>query len=62
MSAKPALADAATPPEPAFVSRQVSEARRYYLDLKPSRKAALTVVCGGVETTAPDYRVERRTF
>lgn len=48
--------------EPAFVSQQVSESRRYYLDLDPSRQAALTVVCGGVERMRPDYLVERRDF
>ena len=35
--------------EPAFISDQVSQARRYYLNLKPSDDASLTVVCGGVE-------------
>lgn len=42
-----------TPPkpqeEPAFVSRQVSEARRYYLDLDPGKEAGIAVVCGGYE-------------
>lgn len=48
--------------EPAFVSRQVSEARRYYLDLNPPRSAALAVVCGGREHMRPDYLVERPGF
>lgn len=52
------------PPEvrPSFVSQQVTEARRYYLDLKPKSTAEVTVVCGGCERVQPDYLVERRTF
>ncbi len=49
-------------PEPSFVSHQVSEARRWYLDLTPPRNAALTVVCGGYERMRPDYLVARRGF
>lgn len=48
--------------EPAFVSRQVSEARRYYLNLAPARHDDLVVVCGGVERMRPDYCVNRSTF
>src|ERR1043165_245900 len=48
--------------EPAFVSRQVSEARRYYLDLNPGKDAGITVVCGGGERMRPDYVVERSGF
>lgn len=47
---------------PSFVSRQVTEARRFYLDLNPSAGHALTVVCGGWESCAPDFRVERADF
>ncbi len=49
-------------PLPAFVSRQVTAARRFYLNLRPRTARELTVVCGGVETCAPDYVVERRDF
>ncbi len=48
--------------EPSFVSSQVSEARRYYLDLNPPKKAALAVVCGGRERMRHDYLVERTGF
>jgi AraC-like DNA-binding protein len=48
--------------EPAFVSQQVAESRRYYLNLKPSPRAALSVVCGGVERMRPEYVVERQGF
>ena len=48
------------PPE--FFSPQVSEARRFYLDLSPSKKSALAVVCGGSERCLPDYRIQRTSF
>jgi len=49
------------PPEPpAFVSHQVSEAKRFYLDLNPPASSLLSVVCGGWERCAPDYRIARR--
>ncbi|HEY5344938.1 MAG TPA: AraC family transcriptional regulator [Verrucomicrobiae bacterium] len=47
---------------PDFFSTQVSQARRFYLNLKPSAKARLTVVCGGVEHCDADYAISRRTF
>jgi len=47
---------------PDFFSPQVSSARRFYLDLNPPRRAALTVVCGGVEQCAPDYQIQRASF
>lgn len=54
----------ATPAEtgPDFFSTQVSHARRFYLNLKPSPKARLAVVCGGVERCASDYAIRRATF
>ena len=48
--------------EPYFVSHQVSESRRYYLDLKPQHRSGLTVVCGGVERMLPEYSVSRKDF
>ena len=47
---------------PAFFSEQVSEARRFYLDLNPPKGSSLAVVCGGVEHTRSDYRIFRETF
>lgn len=44
------------------MSQQVTEARRYYLNLNPLRRAAFTVVCGGVERMRPEYVVSRRNF
>lgn len=49
-------------PRPSFVSTQVTEARRYYLDLTPSRERELAVVCGGCERVQPDYVIQRNTF
>jgi AraC-like DNA-binding protein len=47
---------------PDFFSPQVSEARRFYLDLNPPRSRRLTVICGGVERSAPGYAIHRTTF
>jgi AraC-like DNA-binding protein len=47
---------------PDFFSDQVSEARRFFLDLNPPRSLALAVVCGGLERTRPDYQIRRETF
>ena len=47
---------------PAFVSAQVTAARRFYLNLNPRASQALTVVCGGWEECAPDYAIDRKTF
>jgi AraC-like DNA-binding protein len=46
--------------EPAFISRQVTEARRYYLNLNPPPGATFEVVCGGVERLSTDYVIRRR--
>jgi AraC-like DNA-binding protein len=48
--------------DPIFFSAQVSSARRFYLDLKPSPKSQLSVVCGGVEHCTPAFRINRSTF
>lgn len=47
---------------PSFVSRQVREARRFYMNLNPAPGHRLAVVCGGWECCAPDFRVERTDF
>jgi len=47
---------------PDFFSPQVSEARRFYLDLKPRLDRPLVIVCGGVEHCTPEYHVQRATF
>lgn len=48
--------------KPNFFSAQVSQARRFYLNLKPSSKTKLAVVCGGVEHCVAEYKISRRTF
>lgn len=47
---------------PAFVSRQVVSADRYFLDLRPAAARPLTVVCGGMERVRADYTVAREDF
>ncbi|WP_367870252.1 AraC family transcriptional regulator [Luteolibacter sp. Populi] len=47
---------------PSFVSRQVREARRFYLNLNPPAGHKLSTVCGGWERCAPDFQVERADF
>ncbi len=49
-------------PTPDFLSKQVREARYYFLDAPGSSRAPLRVICGGCEYCQPDYRVQRRTF
>lgn len=57
---KPTVTTTETAPD--FFSTQVSHARRFYLNLKPSAKARLAVVCGGVERCASNYAIRRATF
>jgi AraC-like DNA-binding protein len=47
---------------PSFVSHQVSDAHRFYLDLNPPKAAKLAVVCGGWERCSADYRIGRNDF
>lgn len=47
---------------PSFVSQQVTEARRFYLDLNPQRARSTVVVCGGCERCHADYEVRRKSF
>lgn len=47
---------------PEFFSRQVQAARRFFLDLNPQRTRPVAVVCGGLERTTADYRINRQTF
>jgi AraC-like DNA-binding protein/quercetin dioxygenase-like cupin family protein len=47
---------------PEFFSPQVSEARRFYLDLNPPKSQPLVVVSGGCEHCSSDYAIHRATF
>jgi AraC-like DNA-binding protein len=48
--------------EPTFFSRQVLDARRFHLDLRPNRRLPLVVVSGGWERCAADYEIQRSNF
>lgn len=47
---------------PEFVSRQVTTARRWFLDLRPAAGQSLTAVCGGFERVRRDYSIQRADF
>ncbi len=47
---------------PAFFSKAVAQARRFYLDLHPRRQTPLAVVCGGLEHCTADYAIARESF
>jgi AraC-like DNA-binding protein len=53
---------AAAATEPPFFSHQITEARRFFLEMQPAKGGELAVVCGGSERCAGDYRVVRRDF
>jgi len=56
-------AKAAAPAEnPAFISRQVEEARYGFLEMKPPKREALAVVCAGCEHCRPDFGIARSNF
>ena len=59
---KPPTPSKAAGTAPEFFSKQVREAKRFYLDLNPPRREALIVVCGGVERTTPEYTIRRPSF
>jgi AraC-like DNA-binding protein len=48
--------------KPAFISKQVESGAYYFLDLNPSPRTPLAVVCGGREVCGAAYRIDRRTF
>ena len=47
---------------PSYFARSVRTARRYDLNLAPPATTTLSVVCGGYEECAPDYRIRRDDF
>ena len=47
---------------PKFISRQVVEARRFYLNLRPAATEGITVICGGWERSTADYHIQRAGF
>ena len=57
-----ASSNAGAPAAPEFFSPLVGEAHRFFLDLDPSRRQPLTVVCGGLEHCSADYVIHRTSF
>ncbi|MDD5262917.1 MAG: AraC family transcriptional regulator [Methylacidiphilales bacterium] len=49
-------------PEPRYFSAQVSEAKRFFLDLNPASMGELAAVSGGCEHCQPDYSIKRSGF
>ncbi len=47
---------------PSFISKQVTQARRYYFDLDPPHGHDTQIVCGGCERVRADYAVNRSGF
>ena len=50
------------PGEPNYFSAQVSEARRFYLDLQSGARRRVTVTSGGWECCRRDYEIRRSGF
>jgi AraC-like DNA-binding protein len=48
--------------KPAFISKQVADAKYFFLDQRQVPSARLRVVCGGYEACRPDYSLQRNTF
>ncbi len=48
--------------QPDFFSEQISDARRFYMDLNPPHGTPLAVMAGGREHCAPDYEIHRSGF
>ena len=47
---------------PSFIAGQIEDYRYFFLNLAPSSKSELTVVCGGWERCTADYRIDRADF
>jgi AraC-like DNA-binding protein len=52
----------AQPQLPPFISKQVLDGRYVFLDLAPSRRSDLAVVCAGKERCPPSYEIDRPDF
>lgn len=48
--------------QPRYFSRQVIDAKRFYLNLRRDVSERLAVVSGGLEKCAPDYDNDRKSF
>ncbi len=50
------------PAEPDFFSKQVENAKRFYIEKSTGKDTRLTVVCGGCEQTRADFEINRNDF
>lgn len=50
------------PKEPYFFSKQVVQARRFYIQKSNSKDSRIKVICGGCEHTDPDFEINRADF
>ena len=50
------------PKEPEFFSKQVAQARRFYIEKSKTTDSRIKVVCGGREHTSPDFEINRDDF
>ncbi len=48
--------------EPDFFSKQVAQARRFYIEKSKTTDSRIKVVCGGCEYTSPDFEINRKDF
>ena len=48
--------------EPEFFSKQVAQARRFYLERAKGKDSRMKVVCGGCEHTRVDFEINRKNF
>ena len=48
--------------EPEFFSKQVAQARRFYIQKSKAKDSRIKVICGGCEHTAPDFEINREDF
>lgn len=50
------------PKEPDFFSKQVAQARRFFIQQSSSKEPRIRVFCGGCEHTKPDFEINRKDF
>jgi AraC-like DNA-binding protein len=48
--------------EPEFFSKQVTQAKRFFLESSAKKNPRLKVVCGGCEQTNSDFKIDRKKF
>ena len=48
--------------QPDYFSIQIAEARRFYMDLRPSKESSLAVRAGGCEQCSINYEIHRSSF